>query len=336
MNNLFVLRGKMQEIYAKYSEIVDKGIQFVLALTTFFLINNNIGFMKVLGQPVVTLALAVVCTALPVIVTVFAAAALVLCHLYAASLGVMLVTAVIFLIMFAFYLRLIPEKAVIILLTPIAFMLKMPYVIPIACALVAGPSTVLAIVLGVIIFYILRYIKLAVPAFQGEETAGMLTQISAYVKQIFQDKQMWVMIIAFAICFMLVYIIRRHAMDYAWKVAIAVGAVMNIIIITAGNIVLGEHTAYGSLIGGSIIAIVLGLILEFFVFSVDYAKSENLQFEDDEYYYYVKAVPKLTVSTQEKTIKRINERYEVEKEEPSLESEVDEVLLAQSLEKELQ
>ena len=50
---------------------------------------------------------------------------------------------------------------------------------------------------------------------------------------------------------------------------------------------------------------ILGLILEFFVLGVDYSRSENLQFEDDEYYYYVKAVPKMTVAAPEKRVKRI-------------------------------
>ena len=56
----------------------------------------------------------------------------------------------------------------------------------------------------------------------------------------------------------------------------------------------------------------MGLILELFFFAVDYAKSENLQFEDDEYYYYVKAIPKLSVASPEKTVKKINERQETE------------------------
>ena len=54
------------------------------------------------------------------------------------------------------------------------------------------------------------------------------------------------------------------------------------------------------------------MILELFFLSVDYSRSENLQYEDDEYYYYVKAVPKIVVSTPEKTVKRINERQETE------------------------
>ena len=43
----------------------------------------------------------------------------------------------------------------------------------------------------------------------------------------------------------------------------------------------------------------------------DFFDYEN-EYEDDEYYYYVKAVPKIVVSTPEKTVKRINERQETE------------------------
>ena len=46
------------------------------------------------------------------------------------------------------------------------------------------------------------------------------------------------------------------------------------------------------------------------MFAVDYSRTEHLQFEDDEYYYYIKAVPKVSLAAEEKTIKRINVRQE--------------------------
>ena len=46
-------------------------------------------------------------------------------------------------------------------------------------------------------------------------------------------------------------------------------------------------------------------MLEFFVFNVDYSRTEHVQFEDDEYYYYVKAVPKNTVTAPQKRVKTI-------------------------------
>ena len=43
-----------------------------------------------------------------------------------------------------------------------------------------------------------------------------------------------------------------------------------------------------------------------FSFNLDYSRTEKVQFEDDEYYYYVKAVPKVTVTTPEHKVKKIN------------------------------
>ncbi len=43
-----------------------------------------------------------------------------------------------------------------------------------------------------------------------------------------------------------------------------------------------------------------------FVFGGDYSRTESLEYEDDEYFYYVKAVPKASVSTSERSIKKIN------------------------------
>ena len=40
--------------------------------------------------------------------------------------------------------------------------------------------------------------------------------------------------------------------------------------------------------------------------SGDYSRTERLEYEDDEYYYYVKAVPKAVVATSERSIKKIN------------------------------
>ena len=54
-----------------------------------------------------------------------------------------------------------------------------------------------------------------------------------------------------------------------------------------------------------LISILIGLLLQFFCFNLDYTRTERVQFEDDEYYYYVKAVPKITVAKPAKTVKQI-------------------------------
>ena len=44
---------------------------------------------------------------------------------------------------------------------------------------------------------------------------------------------------------------------------------------------------------GSILSTGIGFLIEFLCFNLDYSRTEKVQFEDDEYYYYVKAVPKI-------------------------------------------
>ena len=48
------------------------------------------------------------------------------------------------------------------------------------------------------------------------------------------------------------------------------------------------------------------MIVQFFKTVVDYSRVENTQFEDDEYYYYVKAVPKIVIAKQQKSVRKIN------------------------------
>lgn len=312
MENIYVIRQKLQEAYATRAIVFDKAIQFVVALTTFLLINNNIGFMKMAAQPFITLALAVICTFFPFTMTIVVAAVLILVHTFAASMGIAAVTVIVFLTMFALYLRLTPKMALVVLLTPIAFALKIPCIIPIAYALVYGPACIIAIGCGTIVFFMMEYVKKIVPSLKSGESIGLMEQVTGYVKQVFQNKELWVTLAAFIICFLLVYTIRRQAMDHAWKVAILSGAIGNVLVVTVGDIAFGVSISFGSLIIGSVIAIGIGMILEICFFSVDYSRSEKLQYEDDEYVYYVKAVPKVGVTTPEKTIKRINEREETE------------------------
>ena len=54
-----------------------------------------------------------------------------------------------------------------------------------------------------------------------------------------------------------------------------------------------------------ILAIIVGLLFEVLFLSVDYSRTEYLEFEDDEYHYYVKAVPKVAVTAPEKNVKQI-------------------------------
>ena len=72
MDSIFVIRGRLQELYASHSRIFDKAVQFIVALAAFYLINDNVGFLSAAASPVATLARSIICTFFPPIITVLA------------------------------------------------------------------------------------------------------------------------------------------------------------------------------------------------------------------------------------------------------------------------
>ena len=106
----------------------------------------------------------------------------------------------------------------------------------------------------------------------------------------------------------MVYLIHRLSVDYAWVIAIVVGTVAQLLVIFVGDFVFGVSVSAGTLIFGLLVSVVLAMIYNFFFFSVDYTCTEYVQFEDDDYYYYVKAVPKMTVSSTDVKVQRISTR----------------------------
>ena len=115
-------------------------------------------------------------------------------------------------------------------------------------------------------------------------------------------------ILILAIVLMVVYAIRSMSADYAWYMAFGYGAVLNIVLFLPGGLDMEVRISVIGLVLGTAVSFLLAMIVEFFMFSVDYSRTEYTQFEDDEYYYYVKAVPKMSISIPDKKVKKINTR----------------------------
>ena len=308
MNRLFEIKGYLSKYYGKYSNIIDKMIKFVVALLSFTFINQSIGYSEIISNPFMAIILSVICMMLPSQMTIVFATIATLLQMLTLSVGAAIVASALFLIMYGFYVRYAPGKAIIILLMPIAFMLHIPVAVPIVLGLIGSPICILPISMGTISYYLIDYVKSNTTLLETTGEGAIVEQVSGYAQQILVNREMWCSIIAFAICLLLVYNVRRMSVDYSWEIAIIAGTLGNINAMAYGYIIMDIQLSYISLIVGSIVAVIVAFIVKFFVFAVDYTRTERLQFEDDEYYYYVKAVPKASVAIPEKTVKRINER----------------------------
>ncbi|MEE1257416.1 MAG: hypothetical protein UHN47_13015 [Lachnospiraceae bacterium] len=305
MTNLLVLREQLKSFYGKYEVYITPVLRFLLAFMSFSMINHAIGYMSALNSIAIVLILALLCSFLPLNFTVILAAAVSLVHLYAFSLECAVVALAVFLLMFVLYFRFSPNDTVVVLLTPMLFVLKIPYAVPIAMGLIGTPVSAVSVACGVIVYYVIGYMNESASVLNTFDAEGAVEKFRYIIDGVLGNKTMLVVVAAFTITIVVVYFIRRLSVDYAWTIAIITGALVNILFLLFGDLLFNTNVSILGLIIGSVIAALLVKVLEFMVFNVDYSRTEMVQFEDDEYYYYVKAVPKNTVATPEKRVKTI-------------------------------
>lgn len=134
----------------------------------------------------------------------------------------------------------------------------------------------------------------------------MLESYKYIFQHLIDNKDLLLTIVVFAVVLIITHVIYRLSVEYSWYAAIIVGGLFEIILFLIGNVVLNASISIGEILLGSICAVIIAVVAQFFKTVVDYSRVENTQFEDEEYYYYVKAVPKIVMTKQQKNVKKIN------------------------------
>ena len=330
MTGLLELKEKIKGFYGTYDVYITPFIKFLMAFCVFFIINGNIGYMKRLSSMPVTLVLALLCAILPVNAMILLSVLLILLHLYALSMEVAATGLVIFALMFLLYFRFAPRDGYYAILTPVCCQFHLGPVMPMAAGLCGKAYSVISVICGTVAWFFLNGVRenAAVLGDSSEETA-VTSKFAAAMNQLVGNREMYLVIGVFAIVTLAVFFIHRLSADHAWMLAIVIGALLNFILLFGGYLILGISGRMPGLVIGTAGSVAVGLILEFLFFNVDYSRTERVQFEDDEYYYYVKAVPKIYVAEREKQIKKFaaSDRERISRRQLSEEMDISEDLL---------
>ena len=306
MTKLLEIRELIRNFYGKYDSFITPVLKFLLALVTFLVINSKLGFMEKFAKLPIALILALLCSFLPMNFLVVAAAVMCLLHVYALSLEAAAVLGILFVIMFLLYFRFSPKDAVVAVMLPLAFAFKVPCSVTLAAGLLGGPGTAVSVGCGVIAYYALQFVAgLSVSEGGGLQIKEMATKFKSIADGMISNKAMIVAVVAFVVAMLAVYFIRRMNIDHAWAIAMIVGALLNVLILFVGDLVLTTQVPVFGTIVGTIIGLMIAVVIQFFVFNLDYKRTERVQFEDDEYYYFVKAVPKVNLATADKKVKKV-------------------------------
>ena len=307
MTALLEWKEKLKTFYGKFSMYLNPVLKFILALAVFININMMLGFLAILNNVFVVLILALLCAILPMSAIVVFGCLLIAGHCYAVGIEVAAFAAVLILLLLLLYLRFAPKDSLALVLTPLSFGLHVPCAVPIGFGLVSNVGSAVSVACGVILYYFMKLVGEKAVMLQSGEVTELSQRLTTLLDGLVQNPRMWLDLIAFAAVVLAVYCIRRASADHAWTVAITTGGLLYIILQVTGSFVTDADVPVLSVIAGAAGAIVLMLAMEFFVFNVDYSRAEYLQYEDDDYYYYVKAVPKIKMTQSSRSVKTIEE-----------------------------
>ncbi len=306
MTSLLEIREKVKQIYSKYEVFILPVLKFLLAFVALSSLNGKIGYMSQLDNVALVLMVALLCSFLSTGVLIFFGAIISLAHMYAVSLEVALVGLCVYLIIYLLFFRFSPKDGVVLVLTALLFNMKLSYVVPVAIGLVCTPASVVSMGCGAFVYYFLEIVAVNASNISTMGDEEMLEKVRLMLDTVLANRGMFVVIAVFAIAALVVYCVRRLSVDYAWTIAMVAGALLQVMMLLIGDLLFDINISVGGALLGTVLAVAVGKIIEFFRFCVDYNRTEKVQFEDDEYYYYVKAVPKMAVAKTTKTVKRIN------------------------------
>jgi len=309
ITSLFELRRAVKVFSTKYERLIIFAARFLTAFTAVFMINSRMGFNESLNSVVVTFLLSLLCIVLPLGFTAFFCGMLILVHLYTFSVESCILAMVIFVSLYLVYYHFSPHDAAVLLLTPILFQLHIPTVIPFVVGLVFTPVSAVSMCFGTIIWFFLKFVVGSAEASSIENVEGAeesLGRIQSIIGGFTHDKTVIVYCVGLALAAISIYVIKRLSINKAWQVAVGAGAFIELIVLLIGKVALDANVGIIGAIIGTVLGAALGTVIIFLVFNVDYSHIEITQFEDDEYYYYVKAVPKYVLNEKSPRSKSIN------------------------------
>lgn len=110
---LLELKEGFKKFYNKYDTyLVPGSTGFVMALVSFLMLNASIGYMSKLKNPLIAVAMAVLCAFLPNGFMIFFLSVFMLVHLYAISAEFALIVLGIVPLMYLLYYRFTPKQGI--------------------------------------------------------------------------------------------------------------------------------------------------------------------------------------------------------------------------------
>jgi len=303
MNAFIRIRDDIRRFVLSREMLFVKIWNALVAFVGLICISNNFGHYKPISQLWVSIIISIVCAFFPIQGVAFVLSAVLFVDLVSLDLGIALVALGLIMIGYLVCAYFRSKNTYNMVVVPICYSFGAPYVMSLGAGLMSNITEITSIICGSVVAFYLHVIKSNVTAIIDETVE--VDSISLIKEQMIQNKMFWFFLAAMAAMFLVVYFLRQSSINMSWIIANVTGVAVEFVIMLAGYLLTSQKGEIPGLILGNILVLIVGVILNYFVLDLDYSRIEKVQFEDDDYYYYVTAVPKIRIVEEDKEIKKI-------------------------------
>ena len=291
MRAALTIRDFFRGLYADYDYIIKPVSKFFAAFLMLLLLQGRVGYFEQLSNILIIAACSALCMFLPYGGISFICGIFLLADMAAVSYAMAGFAAIILCLIFVLYYGFRPGTGILMALVPMLFLLRLHFILPVVLGMSLGISAIVPAVFGILIWNLIRYFSVNVTALSEAAAADIIDTFIEICHGTLSDKYMLIAMFAFAVCIIAVSIISKSSMNHCWTVSVCVGMIILAVFFIYADVKYGGN-AFGDAVG-LMVSFLLALLYELIIYSVDYRATEHLKFEDDDYYYFVKAVPKI-------------------------------------------
>lgn len=312
MEKLLLVREQLGRIYGRYSMVINPLINFWVMFSALWVMGEYIGFGGLAGSLPVFAAVSLVGAWLPLNLRILIVAVLVLVNLYSLAVEVMLVAAAVIIVMFCINYMFRAEKNMLLLLMPVCYFLGIPYAPVLVAGLTCSLLEMIPIVFSTILYYFVVYVGNNSSLLSTASTLTVMEKLMQLISGLINNKEMWLLCITLCVMLMVTRFVGRMTVDYSHHIGLGMGIASGVMVMLIGIFALDIRSSMVLLVVGFVASGLIAFAVEFMRLPLGYLQTEYVQFEDDDYYYYVKAVPKMAVSQPDVQVKKLNIRKELE------------------------
>ena len=216
-SELLQARDGIIKFYKKYERFIIPILRFLMIVSVLLVMSSAIGYAKPLTKTVVVLIMGLIGVFLSPQLLILFLILLTSLHALAGSLEAGLIVFSLLLMIYLLFVRLYPKESLFIVAMILAYKFHMPYLIPLIAGLFSSLAAIVAIIIGVAIWY-------SAPQFitmmdgQSAEVADLVGVISdklTALQGIFKnDQTLLASIVILSAVLLTVYIIGKQNVDF--------------------------------------------------------------------------------------------------------------------------